>query len=226
MGQFQKRSMEPTGQPLLCFALHQEAKCFQVNGPWSTCITGMGSQAVEATLPAWVQRLKPSLLICAGLAGGLDRSLEVGQLVLDDPDCALPEPGLRQLLRLEGIQRGRVASSSTILIHAEEKTAMREDCGAMAVDMESSSIRAIAEKNSLKCVTIKAISDTANQSLPMDFNRYMNPSGEMVLSSVVMDLMRQPGSILPMIQFHRQVQKATSRLGAALQAWAAVHSGE
>jgi len=103
---------------------------------------------------------------------------------------------------------------------------MREDCGAMAVDMESSSIRAIAEKNSLKCVTIKAISDTANQSLPMDFNRYMNPSGEMVLSSVVMDLMRQPGSILPMIQFHRQVQKATSRLGDALQAWAAVHSGE
>jgi len=54
----------------------------------------------------------------------------------------------------------------------------------------------------------------------------MNPSGEMVLSSVVMGLMRQPGSILPMIQFHRQVQKATSRLGDALQAWAAVHSGE
>ncbi len=64
-----------------------------------------------------------------------------------------------------------------VLTHARDKQALEESTGAVGVDMESAAIGEVVQSKSLPFLIIRAISDGANEDLPVDFNLFLKPSG-------------------------------------------------
>jgi adenosylhomocysteine nucleosidase len=144
-------------------------------------------------------------LVSFGLAGGLDPALRPGALVLADavvlpdgrrlrvdaawrarlaealgaghlpprPLGSAPE-GRLSPTRGEGIS---VAGSGRLLVTAEEKRALREESGAVAVDMESHIVAEAAATAGLPFVVVRAISDPAGRALPPAALALVHPEG-------------------------------------------------
>ncbi|MDB5334003.1 MAG: nucleoside phosphorylase, partial [Phycisphaerales bacterium] len=98
-----------------------------------------------------------AVFIMAGLAGGLDPSLRVGDVVIDDcPTGLLPDVAHR---------RGGIHTAEHLIATTTEKAALFAQTGALAVDMETQIIRALARQEGIPFVAVRAISDAFDEAL-------------------------------------------------------------
>ena len=100
-----------------------------------------------------------------GVAGALDPRLNPGDLVV--ATAAIAEDGTRYEAepREFGI-RGAVLTRSQPVASVEEKRRLFAATGALAVDMETASIAAVARRAGRSFVAVRAISDAATRALP------------------------------------------------------------
>lgn len=82
----------------------------------------------------------------AGFGGALDPGLKIGDVVIDDPP-------------------GRIYTSDALISTPEEKAELYARTGAQVVDMENAIVRTFAEHLGIRFVGIRAVSDTASDSL-------------------------------------------------------------
>lgn len=198
---------------LVCFAVVQEKQYFRAPNDVHVLVTGMGAEAAAQILAKSLETQKPSLIIAAGFAGGLNPELKLGQMILDDAG----QTGYG--LNLTGNQtwfRGKIHSVSEVAVTPQAKAQLRESSHADAVDMESASIRLIAEQYGIPMLALRVISDAYDESLPLDFNQFMNPKRGMRYGSLAYHILRHPGTIPKLIQFQKKVQYASQQLGKNL----------
>jgi adenosylhomocysteine nucleosidase len=198
---------------LVCFAVAQEKQYFRTLGDVQVLVTGMGAGAAASALTKSLEASRPSFIIAAGFAGGLNPELKLGQVILDDAGCT--EHGLN-LLGNNSFFRGKIHSSSKVVVTPEAKARLREDSNADAVDMESESIRLVAKNHGIPMVAIRVISDAFDTSLPLDFNQFMNDKGGMRHGRLVCHLIRHPGKVAKLMSFQRKIQHAAQKLGEHL----------
>lgn len=149
-------------------------------------------------------------VIMAGVAGALDPNLQVGDLVLDDcPDSWVP---------VLPFNRGGIACSQTIVSAPQAKHALREQTGSLAVDMESSSARSLAAKLGAEFISIRAISDSADQSLDPAVLHLVNDFGQMRPGAVARLLLTRPQMIPPLMKLGEATKLATGNMAAAVAA--------
>jgi len=154
------------------------------------------------------------MVITCGFAGGLDPALPLGQLVFD-ADPAFP---LAQALMPIGARPASFLSSDRILATAADKAAARELSGADVVEMESFVIRQLCRERNIPSATLRVISDTAREDLPLDFSRFLSDSGAFRHDQLLAALFRAPGRIPALIRFQRQTRQAALTLAAGLGA--------
>ena len=201
---------------LVCFAVKEEAAPFQRELPAGveTLVTGMGAAAAERAVKAQLSEHDWRLVLTCGFAGGLDPTLSP-ETVIFDADENFP---LRQALLNAGAVAAKFHCAEHVAVTAAEKSALREQTGADAVEMESGIIRRLCRERGISSATVRVISDAAHENLPLDFNPLMNADGKLNLGKLAIAIACRPHKIPALIALGKRSASAAARLAAVLRA--------
>src|SRR5262249_4744479 len=131
---------------------------------------GPGADLVEKALE---KRIEVNGIISTGFCGALDPNLSVGDIVRS------------------------VTSDDRVVVTAAEKKAMREKRGAAAIDMESAAIAGKAAAWGVPFQCVRAVSDTAEENMPLDFNLYRDSAGRFSRPRIAMAALARPFTRVP-----------------------------
>ena len=213
----------PTVALLVVCGLEVEARL--VTDPDVRTIAGGGDRhALAATIHRHLDDGAVGIM-SFGLAGGLDPSLRAGSLVVPEAivhrDGREPvDPRWMAALRraLPDAAPGTMAGSNGAVASADAKHALWRATGACAVDMESHVAARIARERGIPFVALRAISDTADHSLPAAALVAMRPDGRIDMTAVLRSVARRPGQIPGLVRLAVETRSALRglRLGLGL----------
>ncbi len=198
-------------RPLVLFAVREEAAHFD-NVDVETIICGMGKQNAAASIQKILADREPAFVITSGFAGGLNESLQNGD-VIGNWDPGFPWAAL---LERKGVKRVLFHCADRVAVTRDEKSALRTSTGMDAVEMESGVIREICQSRNIPSATVRVVSDSAAEDLPLDFNQLMNADHTMNFLKLAGALIQSPLKIPKLIQFSGKVKFAAKQLGSVL----------
>jgi len=179
-----------------------------VVGPHEVHVSGMGPRRAAAAADAALTNTPPQWVITAGFAGGLNPAWQIGDVLSDlDPLFPIAFPTTRS---------ASFHCAAEVAVTSSRKAALHESVQCDAVEMESGIIRSRCRDGSVPSATIRVISDTATEDLPLDFNALMTADHRMNFTRLAWDLVRSPGRIPALLRFQKQLGIASDRLGETL----------
>ena len=183
--------------------------------------TPAGAEAAVARLLACGVRA----LLSFGLAGGLDRALRPGAVIVPG-SVIVPRPVMRDASaggfgsenasggypdalppfigmpvddalasRLGGSTGHRLLAGDVIVASAEEKRHLRETTGAAAVDLESGAVALAAARVGLPFAVLRVICDPAERTLPEAALAALDPAGGIRVLRIFGSIARRPRQI-------------------------------
>lgn len=169
---------------------------------WWMLANGPGEALV---LEALKEKKDVDGMISTGLCGALDPALRLGDVVVS---------GNPYIEARAQFFRGAVHSLDHVAVTAAEKRTLRNQTGAIAVDMESATVARKAVEWNVPYLCIRAVSDRAGDTLPLDFNRYRNPRGDFSRSRIALAAIARPFTVMPqLMEFDRNCRRAAAALG-------------
>jgi nucleoside phosphorylase len=202
---------------LVCFAVREEAKFFLNAKPRLTraLITGMGQANASAALEKRLAEIpKPKLVLTCGFAGGLNPSFKNDTILfhLDDEQSKL-----RESLEKAGATKANFYCATRVAITSQEKRNLWHATGLDAVEMESEALREICRERDILSATVRVISDSAMEDLPMDFNTLMTPAQRINYGKLAWALIRAPVKLAELLAFQQKTQSASKALAEFLR---------
>ena len=230
---------------LICFALKEEAAPFRSGlrrgHAVSILLTGIGRQnaetsvrellgsapapgaAVDASSTAKANdaasfatregACAPQLVLTCGFAGGLNQDLKLGDVVFE---VHSPESKVQSQLLAAGARPAKFFCADRVATTVAEKKKLRDETGADAVEMESAAIHAVCEEMKIPCATVRVISDTANEDLPLDFNALSKPDKSLDFSKLFLTVAKSPGKISALMELQIKSKFAAEKLAEVL----------
>jgi adenosylhomocysteine nucleosidase len=204
----------PGPRPLLvCFAVKEEAKFFKPPPGVRVILTGMGRRNAFEALDKFLAKETPSGVISCGFAGGLNPTLEIGSIVFDMDEGAPWE----KAAMASNAKLAKFHCANRVAITATEKHKLWQVTGADGVEMESDTIREMSRRKGIPSATIRSISDTAHQNLPLDFNRLMTPDNRIDFAKLAARLILAPRKVAELLRFESQTITAAQSLATFLE---------
>jgi adenosylhomocysteine nucleosidase len=219
---------------LVCFALEEEAAPFRKiaagKSGISILLTGIGRQNAEKSVREFLATNSPELVLTCGFAGGLNPDLKLGEVVfeLTDRRGEFHEPqtekkirdsqssSLREKLLAAGAKPAKFFCADRITTTVAEKKKLRAETGADAVEMESGAIHAVCRERGIPCATVRVISDTAGEDLPLDFNQLFKPDMSLDYGKLAWAVMKSPGKIGALLKLQKRTRFAAEQLADIL----------
>lgn len=205
---------------LVCFALKEEAAPFhkmaKKNGV-RILIVGIGRQNAAKSVQNEMASFAPGLVLTCGFAGGLNPNLKLGDVVFEkiNQSEASSAECYRQL-EAAGATSAKFFCADRIATTVAEKKKLRDETGADAVEMESAAIHAVCAEKGIPCITVRVISDTANEDLPLDFNLLAKPDKGLDFGKLALAIARSPGKIGALMKLQKKTSFAAHQLAAVL----------
>jgi nucleoside phosphorylase len=156
-------------------------------------VIGIGAKRVPRLLCEEAARV-----IVAGVAGGLDPSLACGTVVVD----ASP---------------ARIHTSQRLVCTPEEKATLFGATGASCVEMETAVVRETLSGSGVEVMGVRAIVDTAHESLSKEVLALTDVNGRVKPLAVVGLLLRRPSALVELIRLARSTKTALRALGEAVR---------
>ena len=164
-------------------------------------------------------------LISFGFAGGIDDTVTAGTIVLASEvrvgrqETVTTNDQWRMAVcdKIAGsvsVIEEAIAATDEIVREAAEKTRLRYQTGAVAVDMESLAVSQVAAATGLPFIVIRAVSDPAVQSLPIMAIDAVDDAGRLRFWRILWSLFRHPGQLGEL----RRLAENTRAAGDALAA--------
>ncbi|HUL32676.1 MAG TPA: hypothetical protein VL128_02225 [Candidatus Eisenbacteria bacterium] len=195
-------------------------------------ITGVGAQAASRSMDLMMGMADRDqhfdVCISGGLAGALCDTLNVNDIIAPkeliaqmqnpslDSGRLQVDAELRQMALRQGAKDANcLFTSDEVLVKASQKKSCASR--AQSVDMESFEIVKQATAWGARNVVIRAISDSATEDMPIDFNRTLSEKNEVSLSKVFVELLKNPLALPGLIRFGKQSQEAGERLAGFLE---------
>jgi len=193
----------------------------------SVALTGVGgvhAKKVASAALGW----RPDLCIAAGLAGSLRVEYRVGQVLAardvmeleSSRIVAVEETLFRSAAACGAVIVDRLLTASTMVASAEDKKRLGKV--AAAVEMESFAVLTEATARMIPAIAIRAISDDADEDLPMDFGVVLDESGNVITSKIASALVRAPHKLPALVQLGRRSRGAAVKLAEFLDRYVAV----
>ena len=189
-------------------------------------LSGMGPEAAAQAATRLADEGVAALMVF-GVAGGLAPGLKPGDLVcpteiIDEQSrryAADASWRARLLGRLPQPPRdGALLTVQAPLLSAADKAAACKRSGAIAVDMESAAVAAVAAAAGLPFLVLRAISDSANDAIPVALAGTVDRYGQPRLGRVLATLLRNPALIAELPRLSRGMNAALSSLRQAARA--------
>lgn len=202
---------------LVSFAVREEGRFFSAldvkDSGVRVLYTGMGGANARREVERVLGSSRLDLVLSCGFAGALNPSLQVGT-VLYSAEVGSP---LEETLSRLGAVRARFHCGSRVASTAAEKGQLRASTGADAVEMESAVIGEVCHGHGIPCATVRAISDSAGEDLPLDFNRLMTPELKISYLRLLWAILAEPKRIPGLLRLQRQTRFAAQNLGRTLR---------
>ena len=163
--------------------------------------TGIGPAAAQRAILELLAHETPRRVISAGFAGGLDPALRAA----DTLTAEFPTP--------------LIFSKAVQLETPAEKVAAFRETGARIVDMETDIIGAACTSAGVPLSTVRAVSDTADESLPVPFAVWFDTARQRARPfALVAHLLRHPSHIAPFARFVLRLPHVAEALAQAITA--------
>jgi adenosylhomocysteine nucleosidase len=172
--------------------------------------SGIGRVPAALATRALVEGDRPAILISAGFAGALTRSLSVGQTII--PGTVIDS----QTEESFPVQGGTGVLVSTLAIADEDaKRELGERFRAEAVDMEAAAVARVAQEKGVSFCALKAISDELGFAMP-PFNAYVTAEGKLAIERFAAHVAFRPSYWSSLVHLARNSRRASVELSAAL----------
>lgn len=130
-------------------------------------------------------------------------------------DVVSCDEGLKERMRtlaLEAglpVRTGRFVSVPIVVGQAQEKRRLSQAAGAIALDMESQALGAVAWQQGVPFAIVRTVSDLLDEDLPLDFNQFLRPLG---WPKGLRQVLAHPGSLTGLNRLRKQSGLAAERL--------------
>ena len=186
--------------------------------------TGMGCENADRSLRARLREQHVAAVLGIGLAGALSSSLEIGDLVIGQevwgrtritPPASLVKAARETLSNDSGIHLGSVITVNKMVCTTEGKRQLATSLGVDqlgCVDMESWAVARVCEEIGIPYLIVRCISDVLSEDLPLDFNRFCLPDGNLDIRRIMRSAFLHPSKLQGLWKFARRLTLCTSRL--------------
>lgn len=188
-------------------------------------ISGVGQLAAARATQALIAGHRPSWVVSAGFAGGLDPQLRKGDILM--ADSLVNSDGRRLAMDLKidpqtiaankRLHIGPCAASDTILHRPSDKEALGRRSGALAVDMESWVVGDVCRQAKTRFLAIRVISDAVGDELPIEvetLSRQATTASR--VGAAASAIFRRPSSVKDMLKLKEDALVLSDRLARFL----------
>lgn len=185
-------------------------------------LTGVGGARAKSVANAALE-WRPDICIAGGLAGSLRVDYRVGQVLaardimeLESGRTVVADANLLNGAEVcEAVVVARLLTLATMVLSAEGK--QRLGNMAAAVEMESFAVAAEAAAAGIPTIAIRAISDDADEDLPMNFGDVLDESGALNKAKMARAVASAPHKLPALMRLGRQSKAATVKLAEFLE---------
>lgn len=171
---------------------------------------GMGAKCSAEAAEVVRRHVEPDAIVSYGFCGALDPDLALSAVLVASevrwPGGALPALAPRTS---RSYATGVLLSGEHVVCTAREKRELRAT-GAAAVEMEAAGLAPLVRQWSLRFFCVRAVSDTASEDLPLDFNAMRGSDGQLRQARIVSAALRHPLAIAPGLWRLREATHAAS----------------
>lgn len=155
-------------------------------------------------------------LVSWGLAGGLANDVASGALI--QPGAVIMPNGTRIEFTRGMMGDIAIAGSDVVLATRSDKSVLRGQTGAIAVDMESHRLAMVASDHGLDLKIIRAISDPFDRTLPALAATALGPDGRPRIGRVLLGLLSRPWDLPALLAAKKDSDRALATLRQAADA--------
>ena len=180
-----------------------------------TQVTGIGAQRMVAAATRLIEAHHPRRIVLIGFSGALLPELAAGQII--HASAVMNIAG--QIVRLtegEHDQRTTLLTIDHVVATVEEKSTLRQNHRAAAIDMESFALATLANERNIPLSILRAISDTADFALPAQIGEWVNEDGSPRVGAVMKALARRPSLLTTLLKLQSHTKTAARNLAAAV----------
>jgi len=184
-----------------------EAAILAANGP--------GPKLAARAAAVAREKVELTGLVSTGFCGGLDAALQPCDIFVASevagPDLRFPAK-TPAFDGSAGIKSGVLLSVDRVASDAQEKSELRRS-GAAAVEMEAAGVASKAMEWNIPFFCVRVVTDTADESLPLDFNRLRDEEGRFSRSRIIGAALRRPAVFPGLMRLDSRTKKAARVLG-------------
>jgi adenosylhomocysteine nucleosidase len=183
--------------------------------------SGVGRSAARDATQILIAGHRPSLIVSAGFAGGLDPDLTRGKVVIPreivdldgnrfpvepmDSESSPTDSSPFSLLTVDSIART-----------AAEKAELRANFRADLIDMETSAVAAVCGDQGKRFISIRVISDDAAAELPAEIATMLSRSTSYQIGAAFRAIVRRPSAVKDFWALHSHAIEASDQLAKGL----------
>jgi nucleoside phosphorylase len=185
----------------------------ELNGQrWVLVANGMGARLAGQAVRVALERGSYGAVVSTGYCGALEPGLRVADIVVATE--VLSPAGRAPARQPHGAAaaHGPVYSAGDVAVTAASKARLHA-AGGIAVEMEAGAVAPEAAARRLDFYCIRAVSDTAHNDLPLDFNRLRGADGGLARARVLGALARRPQALAGLLRLARDCRAASHSLG-------------
>ncbi len=192
-------------------------------------VSGMGSENAAFSARKLIHS-GADALVSWGTAGGLSEERKAGDILLPEfiqlesaqqyqTDSEWRQQLIQQLDPDIKVHGGLLLHTENVITSKQHKSQLGYSTGAVAVDMESGVIAALANQNNIPVLIIRSIVDTYDETIPVSATKSIDEFGRTNIPTLITHLLKMPADIPKLIRLgshFNQARKSLTRLSRLL----------